>query len=295
MVFPALDEAQLQATGRYLERGPDLLIFISSKKLGRPIPQSLHPMAPIAYELAWTHGPEPGATLTPLGELVGDSCREYVHWQERGRTIHGQNDYAALHPENMKGRRVLELGCGSGINLLTLSQHIDDLVGVDVVPLYLQMAQLLFAMERLPPPKLIAAGAEQIPLENSSRDVIIIFGALQYTDIDQVLRECHRVLDRDGQLITINGHFLAAVRETLHNIASLRLRGTYTWLTTLANTVSYQLTRKRLQRGSDASSTSVPVYPAIDYLKSSARAAGLIVDPASHRTGQEYMLIARKP
>lgn len=141
--------------------------------------------------------------LTPLGAKVSDSLSEYAYWKQRGRRHHWSEEVGALRIESLRGRRILEIGCGAGVNLLSL-QRCAEVVGIDVEPLYLQVAEVLARLEGVPVPTRVCALAEHLPFEDESFDVALFHGSLPYMRIERALCEAARVLRPGGRAIAIH-------------------------------------------------------------------------------------------
>lgn len=96
--------------------------------------------------------------------------------------------------------RVLEIGVGSGLNLLLYSQG-TRVVGLDPSPKLLSMAQAV-AAGRSPAIELIEGTAESIPLPDHSLDTIVTTWTMcSIPDLPTALAEVRRVLKADGRLL----------------------------------------------------------------------------------------------
>ena len=156
----------------------------------------------------------PPSRLTPIGGMLSDSLTEYALWKQRGRRHHG-SEAPALRLESLRGRRLLEVGCGACVNLLSL-QRCTEVVGVDVEVVYLQFAEVLARIEGLPAPRRVCASAERLPFADETFDVALFPGSLQYMRIEQALREAVRVV-RPGGLVL-------AVQSDLPQVLAIRAR-----------------------------------------------------------------------
>ena len=100
---------------------------------------------------------------------------------------------------NVSGRKVLEVGCGSGRGAALLAEdHPESYTGIDVMP-----EQISAARERRPGNcefrVMDASDLEGFP--DGSLDVVLICRSLHHIRRWRgCIRECHRVLDRDGHL-----------------------------------------------------------------------------------------------
>jgi SAM-dependent methyltransferase len=82
----------------------------------------------------------------------------------------------------------LDLGCGTGSFLDVLGGYADNVVGVD---------PLAPARDE----RVLNAEAEQLPLEDSSVDLIVALDVFEHVDDCAALRECARVLHLGGLLV----------------------------------------------------------------------------------------------
>jgi SAM-dependent methyltransferase len=95
---------------------------------------------------------------------------------------------------DLKGKNVLDLGCGNGCYTAELATRAAFVCGVDLQIAYLKEF-------RQPIPRLQAAG-ENLPFRSESFDVVTMIEVLEHTHCDQkVLQECFRVLKPGGQLV----------------------------------------------------------------------------------------------
>ena len=95
---------------------------------------------------------------------------------------------------DLKGMRVLDLGCGNGCYTAELARRAAFVCGVD-----LQMPHLKAFRQAIP--RLQAAG-ESLPFASESFDAVTMIEVLEHTDSDsQVLKECFRVLKPGGFLV----------------------------------------------------------------------------------------------
>ncbi len=99
------------------------------------------------------------------------------------------------------GRRVLEVGCGAGTDLVQFARHGARVVGVDLAQSSIALARANFAHERLGAALLVGDG-EQLPFRDAVFDMVYAHGVLQYTsDTAALIAECRRVLRPGGAAI----------------------------------------------------------------------------------------------
>jgi ubiquinone/menaquinone biosynthesis C-methylase UbiE len=101
--------------------------------------------------------------------------------------------------ENLpRARRVLDLGCGTGMLFRLLSERADFVIGVDFAPEMLRLAKLR-ANERV---ALVTADADLLPFTDESFDAVVSITMLQNVpDPAATIREIARVLRRGGLAI----------------------------------------------------------------------------------------------
>lgn len=113
--------------------------------------------------------------------------------------------------ERYAGKRVLEIGCGLGTDLLQFARHGAQVTGIDLSPKSVSLTQQRFALEGRSGTFLVA-DAEALPFPEASFDVVYSFGVLHHTpDIEKAIAEIFRVLAPGGELILMLYH-----RHSLH-------------------------------------------------------------------------------
>jgi len=96
-----------------------------------------------------------------------------------------------------RARRILDLGCGTGMFLEELSKRSELVVGVDASVEMLKVAQ-----RRAKGAVLVLADADSLPFANSSFDVVVSVTLLQnMPDPAATMREITRVLKRGGTAV----------------------------------------------------------------------------------------------
>jgi SAM-dependent methyltransferase len=100
-----------------------------------------------------------------------------------------------------QGRRVLEVGCGAGTDLVRFAQHGAMVTGVDIADSAIRLAQMNFRQHGLNA-DLVVADGERLPLSERVFDLVYAHGVVQYTaDGRRLVEECHRVLKPGGEAI----------------------------------------------------------------------------------------------
>ncbi len=104
-----------------------------------------------------------------------------------------------------RGRRVLEIACGTGQGLGLLARDATSVIGCDLEAANIEIARSSYG-DRF---ALHVADAAHLPAPDASVDVVLICEALYYLpDVSAFLNECRRVLVPDGTLLitTNNPH-----------------------------------------------------------------------------------------
>jgi ubiquinone/menaquinone biosynthesis C-methylase UbiE len=109
------------------------------------------------------------------------------------------------------GQSILEVGCGMGTDLLEYARTGADVVGLDLTPRHLELAQRrfrLFDLDGL----FVNGDAEHLCFRDNSFDFVFSNGVLHHTpDTQQAVDEIHRVLKPGGEALILLYH-----RRSLH-------------------------------------------------------------------------------
>ncbi len=104
------------------------------------------------------------------------------------------------------GKRLLEIGCGLGTDLLQFARGGALVTGVDLTPASIELVKACFALHGLPVHAQVA-DAENLPFEDNAFDVVYSFGVLHHTpDTQKALDEVYRVLKPGGKIILMLYH-----------------------------------------------------------------------------------------
>jgi SAM-dependent methyltransferase len=134
---------------------------------------------------------EPGRELA----RVGSADLAAYEWQT-GEGYYAESEQRLIELAALPTHgRVLEIGCGSGANLVHLGAR-DGWVGVD-----LARGKLAHAQRELPALHFTCADATRLPFASRSFDAVLVRDVLHLArDRVSVLSECWRVLDWGGAL-----------------------------------------------------------------------------------------------
>ena len=103
--------------------------------------------------------------------------------------------------DGARGRTVLEVGCGAGVDLARFARGGAEVTGVDLSASAIELARANFEQQGLPGRFEVADG-ERLPFEDNTFDIVYAHGVVQYTaDPRRLVDECRRVLKPGGQAI----------------------------------------------------------------------------------------------
>jgi ubiquinone/menaquinone biosynthesis C-methylase UbiE len=102
-----------------------------------------------------------------------------------------------------RGKKILEIGCGVGIDLIRFAKGGAHVIGIDLAQKSIELAKKNFAHNNLKADLRVMNG-EALEFADNSFDVVYAHGVLQYTaDANKMAREMHRVLKPGGEAIAM--------------------------------------------------------------------------------------------
>ncbi|MES0362051.1 MAG: class I SAM-dependent methyltransferase [Anaerolineales bacterium] len=100
-----------------------------------------------------------------------------------------------------KGKKVLEIGCGVGIDLVRFAKGEAEVTGIDLANVSIELAQENFEQRGLMA-ELHVMNGEELMFEADSFDIVYAHGVLQYTaNAPKMVDEIRRVLRPEGEAI----------------------------------------------------------------------------------------------
>lgn len=129
-------------------------------------------------------------------------------------------EYAYHLLGDVRGRRVVDFGCGSGANSVHLALRGAALTGVDISESLIALARQRLAVNDVEPTaRFVVGSAHDLPFRSGSVDVVFGIAILHHLDLHAVAREVHRILKPGGRAIfqepVRNSRLLHAIRQLI--------------------------------------------------------------------------------
>jgi len=117
---------------------------------------------------------------------------------------------------HFRGKKLLEIGCGLGTDLLQFARGGAEVTGIDLTPASVDLVKKRFALYGMSV-EAQSADAECLPFSDASFDVVYSFGVLHHTpNTHKAIDEVHRVLKPGGRIIIMLYH-----RHSMHVVLGL--------------------------------------------------------------------------
>lgn len=121
--------------------------------------------------------------------------------------------------DNFSGKRLLEIGIGTGTDLLQFARGGAIVTGIDITPRSIEISRRRFQVYGLSG-EFALGDAENLSFPSASYDVVYSFGVLHHTpDTTRAVGEIHRVLKPGGKAIVMLYH-----RRSLYYWGSLIMK-----------------------------------------------------------------------
>ena len=135
-----------------------------------------------------THIHDLEITSHPVGTMGFFSDLDEYHFEKLNHLLR------LVDFDGFRDRRVLEVGCGAGTDLVRFALGGAKVTGVDLAPSAIELARKNFALRGLEADFHEASG-ESLPFSDNSFDLVYAHGVVQYTASDRdLIKECRRVL-----------------------------------------------------------------------------------------------------
>ena len=133
---------------------------------------------------------------------------EKMDYEEKRQFRYNLQDYMhdVFEYDKFRGKSVLEIGCGSGIDTAEFTRHGAKVTATDLTKEAVELTKNLLEIAGLSA-KVIQADATNLPFEDSSFDCVYSYGVLHHIpDMKSALTEIHRVLKPGGKLMVMLYH-----------------------------------------------------------------------------------------
>lgn len=108
--------------------------------------------------------------------------------------------------QRFAGKSVLEIGCGTGTDLVQFARGGAQVTALDLTPRSIEIARRRFGVYKLAG-EFAISDCEALAFPDSSFDAVYSFGVLHHTpDTERAIREIHRVLKPGGTAIVMLYH-----------------------------------------------------------------------------------------
>lgn len=129
-------------------------------------------------------------------------------------------EYAYHLLGDVSGKTIVDYGCGLGDNTVLLASRGARVVGVDISPELIELAEKRLAAHNFFNQTEFRIGsAHELPLEDESVDVVFGMAILHHLDLEVSSREVFRILKKGGRAIFLepvrNSKFVRAVRNLI--------------------------------------------------------------------------------
>lgn len=159
------------------------------------------------------------ADLTSTDKLLVDDAN-VARYMAPPETTPYPLEYAFHLLGDVRGKTIVDLGCGSGINTLILAQRGAKVVGIDISESLLGIArQRAIANHLERTARFVASSAHDLPFLEESADVVFGIAVLHHLDLDLVAEQTWKLLKKGGRAIfqepIRNSAVLRAVRRAI--------------------------------------------------------------------------------
>ncbi|MBA7498656.1 Ubiquinone biosynthesis O-methyltransferase, mitochondrial [subsurface metagenome] len=114
--------------------------------------------------------------------------------------------HKAFRFQEFNGKKVLEIGCGSGIDAIEFAKAGALVTATDITDSAVELTKSL-ANEAGVEVRVIKVPADKMPYRDNSFDCVYSYGVLHHIlDVDSVLKEAHRLLKPNGVIMAMLYH-----------------------------------------------------------------------------------------
>lgn len=101
-----------------------------------------------------------------------------------------------------RGKRLLDYCCGNGDDAVLAAKHGAQAIGIDISPVSIENAKKKATEEGVTDRvKFVVMNAESLTFEDSTFDLVVVYGVLHHLDFAKAMSEISRVLKPSGEAI----------------------------------------------------------------------------------------------
>ena len=132
---------------------------------------------------------------------------------------HLPDQFQRISRKGVAGKRMLEIGCGIGIDAMSLARlEFAEVVGLDLTEQGVRLATERASADGIENLRFVVGDGENLDFEDSSFDFVYSFGVIHHTPrIEKAVAEIHRVLKPSGCAFVMIYHSRSLV-ELLHRL-----------------------------------------------------------------------------
>lgn len=120
--------------------------------------------------------------------------------------------------EFLKGKKVLEIGCGAGSHSALISKYASELVSIDITNKAVETTNKRFEIFGIENARAMQVDAENMPFDDESFDFVWSWGVIHHSaNTDIIVDQIHRVL-KDGGKTTLIVYHKNSTRYYLHGL-----------------------------------------------------------------------------
>lgn len=117
-----------------------------------------------------------------------------------------------------KGKKVLDIACGTGYGSNIMAKVAESVVGVDIDKAAVENAQRVYKATNL---SYIHGDGTTIPLADESVDVVVSFETIEHiVEYHHFLKEIHRVLKKGGVLLMSTPNFRGEIVKNRYHVSN---------------------------------------------------------------------------
>ena len=143
-------------------------------------------------------------TVTPLGNF--EKLAKPYQSARRGFDLEVFEALVTYCGE-LSGKKVLDVGCGTGIATRQLAEYGASVIGCDLSEAMIREAQSIDGI------KYIVAPTDSLPFENGAFEIVTAFSAFHWFCDNKSVQEIKRVLQKDGVFLVVNKHDIGGIRK----------------------------------------------------------------------------------